>query len=137
MTIKSKLAMIATSAALGVAALGIAAPAFAQSAYTTGTESPSVSTGYPSPFGSGAYAYAPGIASRHSRGREALHTGTFSPKNRRVAGPQSGLHAFGLVPSASGTSSFNRYDPSLTGGGSAGYNFDDNQDGSGQTKSLK
>ena len=36
-----------------IAALGIALPtvAFAQSAYTTGTESSSVAAGYPSPYG--------------------------------------------------------------------------------------
>jgi hypothetical protein len=40
----------------GIAALGIALPtvAFAQSAYTTGTEASSVAAGYPSPYGNGA-----------------------------------------------------------------------------------
>jgi hypothetical protein len=39
---------------VGVAALSIALPtvAFAQSAYTTGTEACSVAAGYPSPYGS-------------------------------------------------------------------------------------
>jgi hypothetical protein len=98
MTIKSKLAMIATSAALGVAALTIGSPAFAQSAYTTGTESSSVSAGYPSPFGSGAYAYAPGVGSRHSSGR----------------------NAFAMVPGDPPAGPF--LSPSATGGGSLGYN---------------
>jgi len=46
---KVKLTLIA-----GVAALSIALPtvAFAQSAYTTGTEASSVAAGYPSPYGS-------------------------------------------------------------------------------------
>jgi hypothetical protein len=46
---KIKLTLIA-----GVAALSVALPtvAFAQSAYTTGTESSSVAAGYPSPYGS-------------------------------------------------------------------------------------
>jgi hypothetical protein len=39
-----------------IAALGIALPtvAFAQSAYTTGTEASNVAAGYPSPYGNGA-----------------------------------------------------------------------------------
>ena len=32
-----------------------------------------------------------------------------------------------------GASSFNKYDPALTGGGSAGANFTESQDGSAQT----
>ncbi len=48
---KIKLTLIAA-----VAALGIALPtvAFAQSAYTTGTEASDVAAGYPSPYGHGA-----------------------------------------------------------------------------------
>src|SRR5579862_1915470 len=72
MTIKSKLAMIAASAALGVAVIGVASPALAQSAYTTGTESDSVSAGYPSPYGNGIHTYAPALAARHSRGLDAF-----------------------------------------------------------------
>jgi hypothetical protein len=99
MTIKSKLAVIATSAALGVAALGIASPVLAQSAYTTGTESSSTAAGYPSPYGGGGrYAYNPGFVSRHS----------------------SGLGAFAMVPRDPSASSL---DPRATGGGSLGYNW--------------
>ena len=94
MIFKFKLAMIATSAALGVAT-----PAFAQSAYTTGTESSSVSAGYPSPFGRGVYAYAPGVASRHTSGRDAFAMVPGDPS----AGPS--------------------LSPSATGGGSLGYNY--------------
>jgi hypothetical protein len=68
MTIKSKLAVIATSAALGVAALGAATPAFAQSAWTTGSESNRVASGYASPQVGGLY----NDATRHSSGLEAF-----------------------------------------------------------------
>lgn len=48
--------------------------AFAQSAYTSGTEASSVAAGYPSPYGGGAgvYAYVPNYGHRlgsHSRRR--------------------------------------------------------------------
>jgi hypothetical protein len=99
MTIKSKLAMIATSAALGISALGIASPALAQSAFTTGTEASSARAGYPSPLGNSLYAYAPGAASRHSRG----------------------LEAFAMVPSDLPAAS--SLSPAATGGGSLGYNY--------------
>ena len=46
---KVKLTLIAAIAALGIA---LPAVAFAQSAYTTGTEASSVAAGYPSPYGS-------------------------------------------------------------------------------------
>jgi biopolymer transport protein ExbB/TolQ len=46
---KIKLTLIAAVAALGVA---LPTVAFAQSAYTTGTEASSVAAGYPSPYGS-------------------------------------------------------------------------------------
>ena len=44
---KVKLTLIAAIAALGIA---LPAVAFAQSAYTTGTEASSVAAGYPSPY---------------------------------------------------------------------------------------
>jgi hypothetical protein len=62
-----------------------------------------------------------------------LHTGTAAPQNEQVAGHQSGLNAFAQAPSPSGTGSIHRYNPSLTGGGSAGYNSMYSQDGSAQT----
>jgi hypothetical protein len=95
MTIKSKFATIATSAAFGIAALGAASPALAQSAYTTGSEASSVSAGYPSPLGHGLFA----DASRHS----------------------SGLDAFAMIPGDPPAGS--SLTPSATGGGSLGYNW--------------
>ena len=96
-----------------VTALGFASPAFAQ-AFKPNDGGGTVLAAY----------YGP---------HRSLHTGKFAPKNKRVAGRQNGLHAFAQAPSPSGTSSFNRYNPSLTGGGSAGYNFMESQDGSAQT----
>jgi hypothetical protein len=95
MTIKSKLAVIATSAALGVAAFGLATPALAQSAWTTGTEANRVAAGYSSPYRGALYDYDPGFVSRHS----------------------SGLGAFAMVPRAGGS-----FSPAANGGGSTGYN---------------
>jgi hypothetical protein len=95
MTIKSKLAVIATSAALGIAVLGAASPALAQSAWTTGTESNRVANGYASPYGGGLYDHDAGFAPRHS----------------------SGLEAFAMVPRAGG-----RFSQAADGGGSTGYN---------------
>src|ERR1700758_1267480 len=52
-------------AIITITAFGIASPgaALAQSAYTTGTEASDVAAGYPSPYGGGPYAYAPGPVS--------------------------------------------------------------------------
>jgi hypothetical protein len=78
-------------------------------------------------FASPAFAQAsnPTTAPHHS-----LHARRITPK--RTAVDQSGLHAYAQTSPSTGVS-FNRYDPSLTGGGSAGYNFMGSQDGSAQT----
>jgi hypothetical protein len=57
MTNKAKLTLIA---AIAASSLTLPAAALAQSAYTTGTAASRVAAGYPSPYGSGLYAYAPG-----------------------------------------------------------------------------
>jgi len=49
-------------------AVSIASPALAQSAWTTGTAENRASAGYETPYGSGSYAYAPGVVARHSGG---------------------------------------------------------------------
>ena len=54
---RAKLTLIAAIAASSIA---LPAAALAQSAYTTGTAASRVAAGYPSPYGSGLYAYAPG-----------------------------------------------------------------------------
>jgi hypothetical protein len=54
---KTKIAVIAAVAALGIA---MPAAAMAQSAYTTCSAASRVAAGYPSPYGGGLYAYAPG-----------------------------------------------------------------------------
>jgi hypothetical protein len=54
---KAKLTLIA---AIAASSLALPAAALAQSAYTTGTAASRVAAGYPSPYGSGLYAYAPG-----------------------------------------------------------------------------
>jgi hypothetical protein len=54
---KTKLILIAAIAASSIA---LPAAALAQSAYTTGTAASRAAAGYPSPYGSGPYAYAPG-----------------------------------------------------------------------------
>jgi hypothetical protein len=54
---KTKIAVIAAVAALGIA---MPAAAMAQSADTTGSAASRVAAGYPSPYGGGLYAYAPG-----------------------------------------------------------------------------
>ena len=57
---KTKLALIATVAALGIA---MPAAAMAQSAYTTGSAASRAAAGYSSPYGGGGgglYDYAPG-----------------------------------------------------------------------------
>jgi hypothetical protein len=54
---KAKLTLIAAIAASSIA---LPAAALAQSAYTTGTAASRVAAGYPSPYGGGLYAYAPG-----------------------------------------------------------------------------
>jgi|HubBroStandDraft_1064217.scaffolds.fasta_scaffold1505204_1 hypothetical protein len=91
MTIKSKLAMIAT-----IAALGIASPAFAQSF------DPEAGTGNVLP---------------------SAYVGETLVELPAVAFPASteGLRAFAMVPRA-GHTTVNSNDPSLTGGGSVGYN---------------
>jgi hypothetical protein len=65
--------------------------------------------------------------------RGGLHTGPVASQNEQIAGHQSGLNAYAQAPGPSGTSSFHRCNPSLTGGGSAGYNSMYSQDGSAQT----
>jgi hypothetical protein len=64
---KTKLTLIAAIAALGIA---MPAAAMAQSAYTTGSAASRVATGYPSPYGSGLYAYAPGYGHDHAQVRQ-------------------------------------------------------------------
>jgi hypothetical protein len=54
---KTKLTLIAAITALGIA---MPAAAMAQSAYTSGSAESRVAAGYPSPYGGGLYAYAPG-----------------------------------------------------------------------------
>ena len=54
---RSQRTLIAVITAFGIASSGTA---LAQSAYTTGTEASSAAAGYPSPYGGGPYAYAPG-----------------------------------------------------------------------------
>jgi hypothetical protein len=54
---KTKLALIAAVAALGIA---MPAAAMAQSAYTSGSAASRAAAGYSSPYGGGLYAYAPG-----------------------------------------------------------------------------
>ena len=56
---RSRRALIAIITAFGIASPGAA---LAQSACTTGTEAGDVAAGYPSPYGGGPYAYAPGPA---------------------------------------------------------------------------
>jgi hypothetical protein len=58
---KTKLALIAAVAALGIA---MPAAAMAQSAYTSGSAASRAAAGYSSPYGSGLYAYAPGWQDR-------------------------------------------------------------------------
>jgi hypothetical protein len=92
---KSKLSALAL-----VAMMGIATPAFAQSLET---------------------------------GTAANTYGWNSPQADAISGRSSGLHAFGMVPRAHGRSGLRAFDmvpgagfdfesPSLTGGGSIGYN---------------
>jgi len=63
----------------------------------------------------------------------SLHAQRLAPKTKRIVADQSGLHAYAQTTSPSTSATFNRYDPSLTGGGSAGYNFMESQDGSAET----
>jgi hypothetical protein len=92
MSIRSKL-VIATT----VAMLGLASPAFAQSFDPDWGTGNSVSTFYD--------------------GQGALHVGSTASEQTQVAG-RSGESAFAMIPNAiSGIDN-----PSLTGGGSAGYN---------------
>jgi hypothetical protein len=86
---------VAVLAALTAAS--VASPALAQSAYTTGTATDRARAGYASPYGSGFYAYAPGVVSRRS----------------------SGYGAFGMVPRTEGR----RYGPAANGGGNPDYNW--------------
>ena len=64
---KSKLALIAVVAALGIA---LPAAAMAQSDYTTGSAANRVAAGYPSPYGRGLYDYAPGYWNNHAQVRQ-------------------------------------------------------------------
>ena len=54
---KTKIALIAAVAALGIA---MPAAAMAQSAYTSGSAANRAAAGYSTPYGGGLYAYAPG-----------------------------------------------------------------------------
>jgi hypothetical protein len=54
---KAKLTLIA---AIAASSLALPGAALAQSAYTSGTAASRAAAGYPSPYGSGLYAYAPG-----------------------------------------------------------------------------
>ena len=105
---RSKLALVAVAAVFG-----FASPAFAQ-AFNPEDGSGTALPTYYGPDG-------------------ALHTGPVAPQSNQVAGRQSGLNAYAQTPSPSGTRPSNRYNPSLTGGGSAGYNSMYSQDGSAQT----
>jgi hypothetical protein len=89
---KLKLAFIAA-----VALASIASPALAQSAWTSGTAWDRAGAGYPSPYGSGLYSYAPNTAPGYS----------------------NGLRGYDMVPR---TDSAGRYSPAANGGGSRGYN---------------
>jgi|HubBroStandDraft_6_1064221.scaffolds.fasta_scaffold561071_2 hypothetical protein len=64
---KTKLALIAAVAALGIA---MPAAAMAQSDYTTGSAANRVAAGYPSPYGRGLYDYAPGYWNNHAQVRQ-------------------------------------------------------------------
>ncbi|HWS09841.1 MAG TPA: hypothetical protein VN362_18535 [Xanthobacteraceae bacterium] len=64
---KTKLALIAAVAALGIA---MPAAAMAQSAYTTGSAASRAAAGYASPYGGGLYAYAPGYWNDHAQVRQ-------------------------------------------------------------------
>ena len=64
---KTKLALIAAVAALGIA---MPAAARAQSDYTTGSAANRVAAGYPSPYGRGLYDYAPGYWNNHAQVRQ-------------------------------------------------------------------
>ena len=64
---KSKLALIAAVAALGIA---MPAAAMAQSDYTTGSAANRAAAGYPSPYGRGLYDYVPGYDSNHGQVRQ-------------------------------------------------------------------
>ena len=65
--IKTKLALIAVVAAMGIA---MPAAAMAQSDYTTGSAANRVAAGYPSPYGRGLYDYAPGYWNNHAQVRQ-------------------------------------------------------------------
>jgi hypothetical protein len=96
MTTIAKLALIAA-----IAAVGITSQALAQSF------DPEAGSGNIMPF-----SYAPVAAQNDTVAvRQTSHA--------KVA-RQNGLHAFAMVPRGSAASNAN--DPSLTGGGSAGYN---------------
>ena len=97
MTTISKLALIAA-----IAAAGIASPALAQSF------DPEAGSGNVVPFG-----YAPSAAQNDA-------VTVRQPSQGKIAAHLNGLHAFAMVPRGPAGSGTN--DPSLTGGGSAGYN---------------
>lgn len=88
-----------------VAAVGIATPAFAQSF------DPEAGSGNVVPF-SFAPTSGPTIVQPNGAAGQA--------RRRTLAARQSGLSSFALVPRA--RSDGNAYDPTLTGGGSTGYN---------------
>jgi hypothetical protein len=64
---KTKLALIAAVAALGIA---MPAAAMAQSDYTTGSAANRAAAGYASPYGGGLYDYAPNYGSNHRQVRQ-------------------------------------------------------------------
>jgi hypothetical protein len=107
MIVRSKLVLVAV-----VAVFGFASPAFAQ-AFNPDDGSGTALPTYYGPDG-------------------GLHTGPVAPQNKQAAGHQSGLNAYAQTPGQSGTSPSGRYNPSLTGGGSDGYNSMYSQDGSAQ-----
>ena len=76
---KTKLALIAAVAALGIA---MPAAAMAQSAYTTGSAENRAANGYSTPYGGGLYAYAPGfdhaqVRQWRDRGADDYRNGQF------------------------------------------------------------
>ena len=71
---KTKLALIAVVTALGIA---MPAAAMAQSDYTTGSAANRAAAGYPSPYGSGLYAYAPGYWHDHAQVSQPQDQGDF------------------------------------------------------------
>jgi hypothetical protein len=95
MRIKSKLAVIATSAALGVTALGVASPAFAEFLET-------------------------GTAQNDAAGSLSYYAHTLNDPASKVVVHRRGLRAFARI--TADPPALNSFAPSATGGGSIGYN---------------